>query len=115
MYSRYSDRRDTPIRVPENYGGSAFAKSADGEAARYIEVAKPTPPEWTPPPAPPPRVPPETQEPCPPPLPQKPRADALSAGGLDFDQLLILGLILLLWGNERDGDVILWLALLLLG
>ena len=34
--------------------------------------------------------------------------------GLDFDQLLILGLILLLLHNEQDADIVLWLGLLLL-
>ncbi|MBQ7334856.1 MAG: hypothetical protein IJW92_00060 [Clostridia bacterium] len=36
------------------------------------------------------------------------------ADGLDFDQLLILGLILLLANSEQDSDIVLWLGLLLL-
>lgn len=34
-------------------------------------------------------------------------------GGMSFDELLIIGLILLLSHSEQDSDIILWLALLL--
>lgn len=110
MYSRSSSRRNSDIQIPDHYSGCAFGKSGgDGAPPRYLEVAKPSPPLWeeaekeqTPPPHPPL-----------PPSPSKPTSPLFSKG-LEFDQLLILGLILLLWGSETDSDIVLWLALLLL-
>ena len=113
MYSRYSNR-DTVQSLPEHYGGSAFSRGTP-PPQRHPEAARPTPPpveEKKPalPPPPPPSTPPIH---IPPPHPSLPSPHPLTEG-LSFDQLLLLGLILLLWGNERDGDVILWLGLLLL-
>ncbi len=109
MYSRYSNRQRTSVQIPEHYSGVAFSeKGTENEAPRYLEIAKPSPPVWDEPPTPPPK----DEPPALPVSTEKPRTPF--SRGLDFDQLLILGLILLLWGNERDGDVILWLGLLLL-
>lgn len=109
MYSRYSNRQRPSVQIPEHYSGVAFSeKSVESEAPRYLEIAKPSPPVWDEPPTPPPK----DEPPALPVSAEKPRTPF--SRGLDFDQLLILGLILLLWGNERDGDVVLWLGLLLL-
>lgn len=152
MYSRYSDRPDKGIQVPEHYSGCAFSGyRTDASPSRHLGVAKPTPASPTPPeppvrdrppaqaspPEPPPRdsVPPQDSpdehdavklsEPpkphaakdLPPPFGQlfSHLGKSLSfSSGLDFDQLLILGLILLFLKNDQDSDVILWLGLLLL-
>ncbi len=126
MYSRYSNRPRPSVQIPEHYSGVAFSGSTSDESpVRYLEVAKPSPHAWEEPPAhkePPPAEPPHDDKPRAPAAPPVPvpllppphKARTPFSGGLDFDQLLILGLILLLWGNERDGDVIMWLGLLLL-
>ena len=153
MYSRYSDRPDKGIQVPEHYSGCAFSGyRTDASPARHLGVAKPTPVSPTPPdtperdrpptplplPDPPPRGPAPSQDPPrdqdavkilePPPKPHSAKELPLPFGhlfshlgksmpfsnGLDFDQLLILGLILLFLKNDQDSDVILWLGLLLL-
>ena len=102
MYSRFPKPSDRPIRLPEHYSGCAFSE------------AEPNPH------APPP----------PSPCPQKEREDSpscmkreitsmfgrslnLFSGGLQFEELLLIGLILLLARSEQESDVILWLALLL--
>ncbi len=168
MYSRYHNRSDTPIQVPENYGGCAFSETggsaAGGAAAHRIDVAKPTPP--TPaedrtetdsgstydratltPPSPDslacalpqrreaPREDPEAAQTVThthgqdaPDRSERPRRDLPAplhtlfgklgsafpfSHGIGFDELLILGVILLLARNEDDSDLILWLLLLL--
>lgn len=168
MYSRYHDRPDRPLNIPENYSGCAFSE-IDAESMREekppasphrIEIAKPTPPE--PSPAPPLAPPPPRRALLPPPdLPherddapphterrresehdghdrphregdeKKPSLPSLElpspfrslfgkmgtafpfSHGIGFDELLLLGLILLLARNESDSDLILWLVLLL--
>ena len=109
MYSRYSNRPRPSVQVPKHYSGVAFSESgAEGDSPRYLEVAKPSQPAWDSPPEPAPK-----EEP--PALPaHAPKPHIPFANGLDFEELLILGLILLLWDNERDSDIILWLGLLLL-
>ncbi|MBQ9773809.1 MAG: hypothetical protein IJW30_04010 [Clostridia bacterium] len=122
MYSRYPHRHEA-VRLPEHYSGCAFSapqKPYGGE--RQLEIAKPTPPvlppdpkpEPEPEPCPPPIEPPPFPVPCEEKKPPSPPLPLPFANGLDFDQLLLLGLILLLWGNESDRDVVLWLGLLLL-
>ncbi len=149
MYSRYHNRSDRPLRLPENYGGSAFSTDQGKGTGTpgQISVAKPTPPpehapsSGMPPPPRPVLIPPSREEsallgkkddspppPKPPASPQKHDTHALDplkgllgglghsfpfAHGIGFDELLILGLILLLSRNEADSDLILWLALLL--
>ena len=49
MYSRYHKPSDTPIQLPENYGGVAFSetpafKSDVAPPFHPLEVAKPSPP-----------------------------------------------------------------------
>ena len=153
MYSRYHNRPDPSIRIPENYSGCAFSdshttpkKSSPPSASsapppRRIDVAKPTPPEKggyensIAPPLPlllPPvkkEEPREAtkEEPAPPTLsvkhsdPPEPLKKLFGnmgsafpfSHGLGFDEMLIIGLIILLSRNEEDHDMILWLALLL--
>ncbi len=136
MYSRYSANRPSDeISIPKNYSGCAFTQRRESDGGRtYIEIAKPTPPKDSalPPPIP---LPPEeegvkeTEEDgkgcitvaplsksqdshsAPPPL--KPLLPSIPVR-FDSDQILLLGLILLLLGNDGDGDLILCLGLLLL-
>ena len=141
MYSRSQNRSEAPIRIPEHYSGCAFSnpnqpqkqeKPVPKAPTRYPEPAKPSPPpqkqspvESKPTVTPPPAL-------LLPPLPEPPKEDlSLSAykplgnllgnlgtafpfsHGLGWDEILIIGLILLLARNGQDSDVILWLALLL--
>ena len=165
MYSRYDHREDRPIRLPENYGGTAFSEShapqkaspRDSAPPRQLEIGKPTPPPNRPlsdMPVPPRPIslPPLQEEkvraelpptalpaPAPPVQDEKdlskapPHADrrptaflqpfqglfghmgnAFPFGhGIGFDELLIIGLMILLSRTEQESDVVLWLALLL--
>ncbi len=138
MYSRSQDRPDRPIRIPEHYSGCAFSpqkqpppqeRPTPKPQPRYPEAAKPSPPP-KPSPSANPSVPPTAILLPPPASPQKeesPSAVPAPLGsllgnlgsafpfshGLGFDELLIMGLILLLAGNGQDPNIILWLALLL--
>ena len=118
MYSRYDNRTAGGLRVPENYSGCAFPKEKRASAPpHYVEVAKPTPYEEAPQPPiekiisdePLAKETVEKIEKAPPAHVASPFSD-----GLDFEQLLILGLILLLSHNGEDPDIVLWLGLLLL-
>lgn len=158
LYSRYHDRPDEPLRVPENYSGYAFSGNRARQEAppRQIDVAKPTPAPTKSdlPPAPPPALPsaPPIEKVSKPPVHaecQKTPPEAVEdhcdhlhqkeekapqtkptslsehllpklggAGfpfghGIGFDELLLLGLIVLLHGSEQGSDIILWLILLL--
>ena len=107
MYSRFPRNHDRPIQLPEHYSGCAFSEHSEPDL---------------PPPAP--SVPPspqvrETRSPHEPPPPHREIASlfskplALFSDGLQFEELLLIGLIILLSRSEQDSDVILWLALLL--
>ena len=123
MYSRFSDASGRSIRVPEHYSGVAFSERPPRPPEplpkkRLPEVATPSPP----------KEPPQAKEPPPPPVPhllpppppprepsQKPPF-GLSVPflrGIGFEELLLLGLILLLAQSEEDPSTVLWLALLL--
>lgn len=100
MYSRYPDR------LPEHYSGCAFRRGQADRAPINVpfEEMPPTPPP------PPPKEPPAP----------KPSGCAPFEGirptlpiGLDGDELLLLGLILLLARSEEGADLLPWLALLL--
>lgn len=140
MYSRRSNRSPIPPHLPEHYSGWAFRPQPPSPGDRPPEPPKPSqdrpshrPPE---PPRPLPFLPPASceeppkkepsrcdvpvnGEPLPPPLlpPSIGRlfggGDLLRSVGLDFEELLIIGLILLLGGNDEDGELPLLLALLL--
>ena len=115
MYSRYSFPRGEGVKLPENYSGCAFSRGAPPPAPPHDPppLKRPEPPL----PLPVPMPPKEELPPSPPPaeLPQKPPLAMLPAltGALDFDQLLILGLILLLLHSGEDREIVLWLILLL--
>ena len=113
MYSRQTNRPSPPFRLPENYSGCAFSEEKPADVpTRFLEVAKPTH-EDLPPIAPHKDLPPSTKESPPPLLPIK--IDNLPfLKGMEFDQLLILGLIVLLSRGEEGGEVLPWLLLLLI-
>ena len=106
MYSRFPRDHDRPIQLPEHYSGCAFSE--------------PTEPDL-PSPAPSASLPPKINDPFPSndPPPHREVASlfskplALFSDGLRFEELLLIGLIILLSRSEQDSDVILWLALLL--
>ena len=143
MYSRYGDRPDQKLHVPENYSGYAFASPPRREVPpRQLDVAKPTPLqkeafEESQPPSKSASNPPKNaceeqgrkedpasancenvQEkrslpPCVP-TPAAPVKKRMLLGrGIDFDELLLIGLILLLRESEQSSEMVLWLALLL--
>lgn len=105
MYSRYPDR------LPEHYSGCAFRQERGDRPPISVPFSEvPPPPPCPPPPCPPP--PPKPQE--------KPSCCDLFGGvlpalpgGLESDELLLIGLILLLARSGEGADVLPWLALLL--
>ncbi len=134
MYSRSKDRPKSPIRLPDHYSGWAFRDlppeeegatlphSAPPEAVKevgsasnepdplpqscpLVSEAPPTPKEE--------RIPPHA-----PPTPFEKLFGSLGTSlpfshGLGFDELLILGLMLLLAQNDHDPEILPLLALLL--
>lgn len=136
MYSRFPGRTDRPIRLPENYSGCAFS-SAPPQVPSPPEAPSEHPPMQGPfTSMPPPEAPPKGAMPkeedmippgpmvSPPPDRRPPEIpDTLRSlfggkfpafpGGMDFDELLLLGLIILLSHTEQQSDIVLWLALLL--
>lgn len=138
MYSRYHGGAASEIRVPENYGGCAFANAERKTVwtppvpPRALEVAKPSPPaSEVPRPQPEPEPEPEPPpKPMPPPAPEESkepeietkRQDAVPVFGrkskllqaFGFEELLLVGLIFLLSERDADSELVLWLALLLL-
>lgn len=133
MYSRYQNRSDQPIQIPEHYGGSAFAPPPSHREPPIkphphpVDAARPSPPPKKTPPLPPPAplspsTPPSDRVPenadILPPSPQKGFSEVLGGAfpfshGIGSEELLLLGLILLVAQSGKDPDVILWLALLL--
>ena len=135
MYSRYHNASQRPIRLPENYNGCAFSAKPPEEKydapksqpPRQMEIGRPS------------SLPPieeraQPKRPSEPPAEelleaQKTSAPLLSAPlpglfgghgrppsllrGVGFEELLLLGLIVLLAGNEELSDIVLWLVLLL--
>ena len=103
MYSRFPKPSDRPIRLPEHYSGCAFS---DAEPIPHAPPPQPSP------------CPPKEQEDSPSGMKGEitsifGRSLNLFSGGLQFEELLLIGLILLLARSEQESDVILWLALLL--
>ena len=107
MYSRYPDR------LPEHYSGCAFRAGREDRPPISVPFSEmpPDPPPPPPPPCPPP--------PKPEPPPEKSHCDLFGGslptlpGGLEGDELLLIGLILLLARSGEGTDVLPWLALLL--
>ena len=110
MYSRPHRPSEPPIHLPENYSGCAFSSSTD----RNIQ----TPPTVT-------NLATKKELPITekqPPKPQDVLNNDITAlfsgplamiGGIRFEELLLIGLIILLARTDQGSDVILWLALLL--
>ena len=121
MYTRVpSGRMPRGMRVPENYSGNAFRA--------YEPPPTPPPPRETPKPDEPdlPDVPPQNAESAPADLPkaeepstavakQAPFGLHLPFAGLHlgFEELLLIGIILMIAQEGKNDDVI-WLLLLLL-
>ena len=114
MYTRPAEARiRAPIRVPQNYSGNAFAAPEPPQQPIPCEAAE-IPQEKE---APPITSPKEAE--------QSSRGKGLLsalpfhldlkrpfAGGLDFEDLLLLGLILLLLGSDGNDDILLLLIFL---
>lgn len=140
MYSRKSNRSPIPPHLPEHYSGWAFRPQPPpgDRPPEPPKVPQDRPPHRPPePPRPLPFLPPPVSsekplkkdpprcdvpasgEPLPPPLLPPAighlfgKGDLLRSMGLDFEELLIIGLILLLGGNDEDNELPLLLALLL--
>ena len=110
MYSRPHKQSEHPIHVPENYSGCAFSPSVDDRiqnppTAQNIVTEMPPPQK--------------EKEPLKPQSSIKTDVASLFSGpltllgGVRFEELLLIGLIILLARTEQGSDVILWLALLL--
>ncbi|MBE6634401.1 MAG: hypothetical protein E7620_08705 [Ruminococcaceae bacterium] len=100
MYSRFPREPEKRPRPPANYSGYAFSKSVEAPAPKPWE--EPSPPQA------------EKQETLasessqtllPAPLPH-------GVGGLNHEDLLILGVILLLASDGGNQELLLWLLLL---
>lgn len=133
MYSRFSGKQERVSRLPEHYSGCAFTQehlphretAPKAPMPALFEIAKPSPPptdavtereegahvEESPPPA---------EEVAPSPIKATPTGllgglgSAFPFGhGIGFEELLILGLIILLSKDAGDSDTVLWLGLLL--
>ena len=150
MYSKYSDKSDPDIRIPEHYSGCAFSNVKKAPApyigknpSTFLEVGTPTPPS---PPTPPLQKfteqpvaeekpvfidpPQEITEPIPTEAATEKKQAIPTLGplsglfgnigsafpfshGIGFEELLILGMIILLSRNEGESDIVLLLGLLL--
>lgn len=140
MYSRYNNRPERPIKVPENYSGYAFSERREpqNDITHRIDVAKPTPAPAKETPSdvampPPPRtllLPPAKVAEGKVSTPPEKAAETVSmplfegvlgrgiktfpfGHGIGFEEMLLIGLIILLHGSEQGSDMVLWLALLL--
>ena len=127
MYSKKSGRGSLPPRMPAHYSGWAFQppappkdrppqfeKAPDHRPAPQQEIHQsyPRPLPFLPPPPP---EPPKGGKPLPPSLEHLlGKGGLLHSGGLDFEELLLIGLIVLLGSSGEDGELPLLLALLLL-
>ena len=124
MYTRYPNYRfGSRVRLPENYSGNAF--SAGGEALESVSVDSDVSDD-------------NTADTVPSDNSEKNNGDIdkdvaviggeekkiklpsfklevgkLFSGGLGFEELLIIALILLISGGDNDDGTILWLVLLL--
>lgn len=110
MYSRPHRPSEQPIHLPENYSGCAFSPSVDERIQAPPPISKPVAEDT------PTR---QEKEPLPPQGSIKNDVASLFSGplsmlgGIRFEELLLIGLIILLARTEQGSDVILWLALLL--
>ena len=109
MYSRPHKHSDSSIHLPENYSGCAFSASEDDNPHHSPSFHPPAESEPT-----------GKEKSVTPPQDfiKNDIASLFSSpisllGGGHFEELLLIGLILLLAKTEQGSDVILWLALLL--
>ncbi len=109
MYSRYPNRTPRPSKLPENYSGNAFRKEPPPET-----VDRPCPPD--PPPPPPPMMALLPKPDRKPPHPERPPHGQVGSllENIQFEEALLIGLILLLAGSDQSSDLTMMLALLLL-
>ncbi len=118
---------DRPPRKKPTDGYSPAAESPEKDVNnRPQAIGRPSPPKNPPPPPSPPCLPPPAPhepphcDPVPPPMFPSSLRQLFSGGslshsfGLDFEELLLIGLIFLLGGNGEDNELPLLLALLLL-
>ncbi len=105
MYSRSPNRPPRPTKLPENYSGNAFRKAPPPET-----VDRPRPVDPPPPPMPPMVLLPK------PPHPERPSHGQPGSilDNIQFEEALLIGLILLLAGSDQSSDLTMMLALLLL-
>jgi hypothetical protein len=104
MYSRYPKSSQSPIHIPEHYNGCAFSDTSIPETPS--SPTKEAPPSPTP-------LEINTQKSFSSLFNPFGGSFGLLRGGLGFEELLLIGLILLLSHSEQENDTILWLALLL--
>ena len=130
MYSRFQEQPKKPLRVPDHYSGCAFPSPAypppKAPVSEEQEEAKKTsiPTQETPAiePAIAAKEPKEASKELS--LKEPDRVAGAFPSlfgthpisfplGMSFDELLLIGLILLLSRSETESDIVLWLALLL--
>ena len=118
MYSKKSGRGSLPPRMPEHYNGWAFQPPMPPKD-RPPKFEEPPEKRPAPPPLPMP-MPPREERPLPPSFLPPPLEHLLGKSGflhslnLDFEELLLIGLIVLLASSGEDNELPLLLALLLL-
>ncbi len=115
MYSRNAHGRERgDYRIPDNYGGNAFAPLQSPIPEEKEETPSSEHPvtamETAEAPAPTEAKPAALFSSL---LPPKPSAIGNIFGNIGMEELLILGIILLLSGGEGDDDILLLLMLLL--
>lgn len=138
MYSRFSGKQEHVTQLPDHYSGWAFDRTSEKKQERPQKISPAPGPEIAKPTLPPHReaAEPAPEEiiareeevvPTPAPVPIEPEAkksvpSGLFGGigkafpfshGIGFEELFLLGLILLLARDESDRDTVLWLGLLL--
>lgn len=137
MYSRFSGKQERVVQLPEHYSGWAFDQAAEKRnespqkkpPLQGPEIAKPTPPphrEATAPVTAPTEHEEALSSSAAPATIESEDGQSIPTGlfgglgktfpfshGIGFEELLLLGLILLLARDEEDRDTVLWLGLLL--
>ena len=119
MYSRYHDGAKRPIQLPEHYNGCAFAPARAETPPEPAAIATEPEHHHMPREAPAVHTPPveaSTGTALTPlaGLLHRARGEQTPFFGLGFDELLLLGLILLVAGTEDSTETVLCLVLLLL-
>ena len=106
MYSRFPRNTNTPIRLPDHYSGCAFSETDNTKAVHSEPPQIHFSSEETK------NISPHSDNRC-----AFPSSFGKSVtqflGGMQFEELLLIGLIILLARSEQDSDIVLWLALLL--